>query len=254
MKKYRFFVLITISIVALFNLNSCKPHNKLNSLIYFNQIKDSLLSTEIQKMESTIQVGDRLAIVVNAFNPESAIPYNLNNNNNVGYVVENDGTIQLPQLGKKKVIGLTRKQLIEILTNELLKFVNDPIVTIQFMNYKVTILGEVLSPGTKSIPDGKVNILEAISLAGDLTTYSNRNKILVIREVDGKREFGEVNILSRNIFNSPYYYLHQNDIVYVEPTSRKLENDQSFVRNLSITTTIISVVSTLIFLVINITK
>ena len=150
--------------------------------------------------------------------------------------------------------GLTRKQLIEILTNELLKFVNDPIVTIQFMNFKVTVLGEVLSPGTKSIADGKVNIVEAISLAGDLTTFSNRNKILVIREVDGKREFGEVNMLSRNIFNSPYYYLHQNDIVYVEPTSKKLENDQSFVRNLSITTTIISVISTLIFLIINITK
>ena len=254
MKKYRFFILIIMSIVVLFNLNSCKPHNKLSSLIYFNQIKDSLLSTEIQKVEPIIQVGDRLAIVVNAFNPESAIPYNLNNSSNVGYIVENDGTIQLPQLGKKKVNGLTRKQLIEILTNELLKFVNDPIVTIQFMNFKVTVLGEVLSPGTKSIADGKVNIVEAISLAGDLTTYSNRNKILVIREVDGKREFGEVNMLSRNIFNSPYYYLHQNDIVYVEPTSKKLENDQSFVRNLSITTTIISVISTLIFLIINITK
>ena len=254
MKKDSFFILIIISIFVLFNLNSCKPHNKLSSIIYFNQIKDSLLSTEIQKVEPIIQVGDRLAIVVNAFNPESAIPYNLNNNSNVGYVVENDGTIQLPQLGKKKVNGLTRKQLIEILTNELLKFVNDPIVTIQFMNFKVTVLGEVLSPGTKSIADGKVNIVEAISLAGDLTTFSNRNKILVIREVDGKREFGEVNMLSRNIFNSPYYYLHQNDIVYVEPTSKKLENDQSFVRNLSITTTIISVISTLIFLIINITK
>ena len=254
MKKYSFFILIIMSIVVLFNLNSCKPHNKLASLIYFNQIKDSLLSTEIQKVEPIIQVGDRLAIVINAFNPESAIPYNLNNNSIVGYVVENDGTIQLPQLGKKKVNGLTRKQLIEILTNELLKFVNDPIVTIQFMNFKVTVLGEVLSPGTKSIADGKVNIVEAISLAGDLTTFSNRNKILVIREVDGKREFGEVNMLSRNIFNSPYYYLHQNDIVYVEPTSKKLENDQSFVRNLSITTTIISVISTLIFLIINITK
>ena len=254
MKKDRFFILIIMSIVVLFNLNSCKPHNKLSSVIYFNQIKDSLLSTEIQKVEPIIQVGDRLAIVVNAFNPESAIPYNLNNSSNVGYIVENDGTIQLPQLGKKKVNGLTRKQLIEILTNELLKFVNDPIVTIQFMNFKVTVLGEVLSPGTKSIADGKVNIVEAISLAGDLTTFSNRNKILVIREVDGKREFGEVNMLSRNIFNSPYYYLHQNDIVYVEPTSKKLENDQSFVRNLSITTTIISVISTLIFLIINITK
>lgn len=258
MKKKNF---LNFSILAgflmIFSMMGCVSSNKLQSIIYFNQIKDTLLASQIQNADPTIEIGDRLSIVVTAQNSESVVPYNIGfsqNEGNMGYLVESDGTIQFPQLGKKKVIGLTRLKLVEILKNELIKYVNDPIVTIRFLNFKVTILGEVSSPGTKNILDDRLNVIDAISLAGDLTTFANRTKIMVIRQKDGKREFGEINILSRNVFNSPYFNLKQNDILYVEPTFKKIESENSFLKNLSITTSIISVVSTLIFLVINLTK
>ena len=255
-RSFRKLCYLVSFVIVVVVLNGCKNQSKLASVVYF-QNKDSLLVSLVQNEEPIIQVGDRLSIVVSALNAESVTPYNLNSSPSSGlegYLVEKDGKIQVPQLGEKEVTGLTRVQLQRILVKELSKFITDPMVTVQFLNFKVTVLGEIAKPGTIQIPEGKLSIIEAIGLAGDLKQYSNRSNILVIREKNGVREFGVVDILSRQVFNSPYYNLAQNDIVYVEPLVDKVESSQAFIKSLSIITTVISLVSTLFFIVLNISK
>lgn len=238
----------------------------MSSLVYFNQQGDSALAKTIQNYEPQILHGDRLSIIVNALDPASAAPYNLGSSvsaspsgpANGGYIVEDDGTIHFPQLGKIQVAGMQRKQLIDTLRQRLVKYVTDPIVTVQFVNFKITVLGEVSKPGTISIPDGKVTLVEAIGLAGDLPITARRDNITVIREKNGQREFGHVNLLSKNVFSSPYFVLKQNDVVYVELTKEKVTaTDQSYVilrNNISLITTALSVVSTIIVLAVTLRK
>jgi polysaccharide export outer membrane protein len=253
-------------------LQACNTAKKTASLVYFNQQGDTTLAKTIQNYEPLIQAGDRLSIVVNALDASSAAPYNLgasfsastsatsaaSGGSNGGYLVEADGTIHFPQLGKIKVAGMQRKQLVDTLTKKLVKYLTDPIVTVQFLNFKITVLGEVSRPGTLSIPDGKVNLIEAIGLAGDLPITARRDNIMVIREQNGQREFGHVNMLSKNVFSSPYYLLKQNDVIYVELTKEKaMLADQSSAllrNNISLVTTVLSVVSTIIVLVVTLKR
>jgi polysaccharide export outer membrane protein len=156
------------TMVLLILIQGCNTEKKLSSLVYFNQPGDSMLAKIVQDSEPTIQQGDRISIVISATNPASAAPYNLGSTApgaavvNAGYIVEADGTVQLPQLGKIKVAGLKRKQLIDQLTQTLVKFVNDPMVTVEFLNFKITVLGEVGNAGTFTIPSGKVTLIDAI--------------------------------------------------------------------------------------------
>lgn len=252
------------SIVFFQLLLSCNTEKKLNNIVYFNEQGDSALSRIVQNTEPVIQPGDRLSIVVTALNPASAAPYNSGSPVSGlgsaaaamgGYIVEADGAIKFPQLGKIQVAGMKRKQLVDALTDRLVKYVNDPTVTVEFLNFKITVLGEVGRQGTYSIPEGKVTLIDAIGLAGDLPLTARRDNILVIRERRGKREFGRVNMLSRNVFSSPYFVLQQNDVVYVELTKDKVAaTDQSFFRNLSIVTSILSVVTTVTVLALNAIK
>lgn len=258
--NYKF--LLFCSTVFLLVLQSCHTPQNLNKIVYFNEQGDTTLAKVVQSVEPVIHPGDRLSIVVNAANPASAAPYNLGvsstgtvGGNAGGYIVEADGAIQFPQLGKIQVAGMKRKQLVDLLTKMLVKFVNDPLVTVEFLNFKITVLGEVGHQGTFNIPDGKVTLIDAISLAGDLPLTARRDNITVIRERNGKREFGKINVLSANVFGSPYYVLQQNDVVYVEPTKEKVGTpEQAFLRNFSIATSVISVVTTLAILVINAVK
>lgn len=254
-------------------LQSCNTEKKLSTLVYFNKRGDSTLSKSIQNYEPVIQPGDRLSIIVNALDPASAAPYNLGSgisastsslqtaapgSGNSGYIVESDGTIHFPQLGKIQVAGMQRKQLIDTLTQRLVKFVSDPVVTVQFLNFKITVLGEVTRPGTLNIPDGKVTLIEAIGLAGDLPITARRDNILVIREKNGQREFGHINMLSANVFNSPYFVLKQNDVVYVELTKEKVTStdlSSSILRsNISLAATALTVISTIVILIVNLRK
>ncbi len=250
---------------------ACGSTKKLQQLIY---LQDSTTAdkTIVQNIEPTIQPGDRISIVVSAFNPASAAPYNLGgglqgidatagtaattgSTTTAGYLVKPDGSIQFPQLGKLEVAGKTLQQLDAILIGMLQKFVTDPVIAISFLNYKVTMLGEIARPGPIPVPGGELTILEAIGIAGDLTIFGKRDNILVIREQNGKREFGRVNLLSKNIFNSPYYHLQQNDVVYVELTKAKAANsDQTVTRNVTLVTAVITVFSTLAFLILNFTR
>lgn len=178
-----------------------------------------------------IQTDDVLYILVRALDQETAEPFNLfssinmssmnlNNQNATltGYLVDPEGNIDMPMLGRLHVAGLTVDEAKETIAKKLKPYLTDPVIMIRFMNFRFTVLGEVGSPRTISVPGERMTILEALGQAGDLTPYSNRERILVIREQNGRREFGYVNIHSPEVFQSPYFYLQQNDIIYVEPT------------------------------------
>ena len=185
--------------------------------------------------EVIIHKDDLLAIIVNSKDPELALPFNMplvsyqiggqnvSQQRLVGYLVNQDGNIDFPILGEIHVEGLTRMQVTELIKKRLIEeeLIKDPIVTVQFLNFKVSVIGEVGRPGTFDISGDRITLLEALSMAGDLTIYGRRDRVAVIREKDGKRSILYHDLRSSDIFQSPCYYLQQNDIVYVEPNNAK---------------------------------
>ena len=141
-----------------------------------------------------------------------------NNPSLQGYLVDPNGYVDFPVLGKMKLSDRTIEEAQTLIAEKLVPYLNNPVIIMRFLNFRLTVLGEVNKPGTISVQGERITILEALGQAGDLTPYSNREKIMVIREQEGKREFGYIDIHSPEIFQSPYFYLQQNDIVYVEPT------------------------------------
>lgn len=220
----------------IWTLNSCTTSKK---MVYVNDLKtDSILSAELLSsknvFEAPIQKNDLLWISVGGPNSQDLIALNsglgipasgaavVNAAGQVfGYLVESDGNVKIPYLGKIKVEGLTRVQLESELAEKFAEYTKDPVVNIRFMNYRVTVLGEVLRPSTFTIQNERITILEALGMAGDLTVMGKRESVLIVREVNGKREFGRINLLSKDLFTSPFYYLKTNDVVYVEPASAK---------------------------------
>nr|WP_240965723.1 polysaccharide biosynthesis/export family protein [Pseudoflavitalea sp. G-6-1-2] len=245
-------------------MTSCVSNKKLTEQsIYFRNVNDSVLRKTVVQYEPRIQKGDILYIVVNTANESSALLLNQPNfygasssagasssssgNTITGYLVDDNGTIIFPLIGKLNVAGMTKAALTDTITNKVKQIAVDAIVSVRLLNYRVTVLGEVAKPGTYSIPSERVTILDAIGLAGDLTVFGKRNNIKIMRETDGKREMGTLDLNNGDIFSSPYYFLRQNDIVYVEMNSRKMQNaDQTNVRNLSLGLGIISAVSLII--------
>ena len=224
-----------------------------------------------------IQPKDMISIVVSSRNPELATMFNLPvvsyqagseivtsaaQQRLMGYVVDNDGYIDFPVLGEINVGGMTRWELSEYIKNTLLEkgYLNDAVVTVEFMNFKVSVLGEVNKPGTYTIEGDKVTVLQALSLAGDLTIFGKRNNVTVIREMDGERIFYNVDLCSVDMFKSPAYNLLQNDIVYVEPSKIKARQSTLDDKGLRMTTIMISSgsllvsVATLVATLINMNK
>jgi polysaccharide export outer membrane protein len=160
----------------------------------------------------------------------------------MGYVVDNEGCIDFPVLGVLEVAGLTRWELSDKIKNALLsqKLLADAVVTVEFMNFKVSVIGEVTSPGTYTVEGDKVTILQAISLARDLTIFGERENVSVIRERNGERTIYEVNLCDVNLFKSPAYYLQQNDVVYVQPNQNKARQSTVDDKGLRITSILVS--------------
>ncbi|MGL5547943.1 MAG: polysaccharide biosynthesis/export family protein, partial [Tannerellaceae bacterium] len=136
-------------------------------------------------------------------------------------LVNSTGNIDFPVIGTIHVAGKTRQQLVDQLKKELTTYMHDPIVSVKYLNYKITVLGEVAKPGSFTIPNERITLLEALGLAGDMTVYGKRNNVLVIREINNKQLHHRVNMNSNDLFSSPVYYLQQNDVVYVEPNKAK---------------------------------
>jgi polysaccharide export outer membrane protein len=255
-------VLFMIFLAAVFP--ACVSSKKLTQeAAYFTNISDSILQKSGTNFEPVFQKGDILSIGVLTSNEKSARLFNQpgyyssqeslagtgssSSGSGSGYLVDETGTISFPYLGKVAVAGLTRAQLTDSLQKSLQKFIDSSIVTIRLLNYRVTILGEVMRPGAFYIPSERVSILDAIGLAGDLTIYGKRNNIRVIRTADGWRQTGTIDLNKGDVFNSPYFYLRQNDIVYVELNDRKIPNtDQASIKNVSIGLGIISAIGVII--------
>jgi polysaccharide export outer membrane protein len=204
----------------------------------------------------TVKPGDllRIAVVnrdmrtVQDFNP--SIPQSpemdqLDMNNRqrmLGYLVDPDGFIQFPVLGNVKVGGKNKNELVQFFQSEISKFVKDPIVDIRILNYRITVLGEVNNPGTYTIQEERVNLLQAIGLAGDLTIFGKRQNVLLIRDVDGVQKTYRIDLRDASLLSSDLYYLKQNDVLVVEPTAAQIRSsglDRSLPLIVSITSGII---------------
>lgn len=205
------------------------------NIIYLQDVVPLKQQDIEQKYEVIIHSDDLLAIMVNSRDPELALPFNMpmvtyqlgaNSSGQqrvLGYLVDTEGNIDFPILGRIKVEGLTRMELTELIKMKLIEgdLIKDPIITVQFLNYKISVMGEVSRPGSFAISGDRITLLEALSMAGDLTIYGRRDRVAVIRENKGKRMILFHDLRSADIFNSPCYYLQQNDIVYVEPNKAK---------------------------------
>ena len=225
---------------------SCATQQKMPN--YLENLSDTSGKTEVKIPEMRIQKNDLLSIQVysaSTMPDRSDAIYNLPGNSAAptgsqatgsgsgGFLVDSYGDIEYPQIGLLHAEGLTKQQLADLIKrkiNEKDSVLTKPSVVIRFQNLKVTVLGEVKNPGVMSFPGERITILEAVGLAGDVTDYGLKNSIKVIREIDGKRESGIVDLSSKDVFESPYYNLMQNDIVVVEPTKRKAKKaDQDVV-------------------------
>ncbi|MEJ5961960.1 polysaccharide biosynthesis/export family protein [Pedobacter immunditicola] len=208
-------------------LSGCAKRN----LVYFsdltskNEITTKIMNDGVPK----IIENDILSITVNSTSPESNVLFASTTNNiganglyeREGYRVNSDGKIKFPVLGEIKVEGLNIVQAQSLIESELSKYVNNSVVNVKFLNFRVTVIGEVNTPSTFVVPNEKINLLEALGLAGDMTPYGKRENVLIIREVDGKRTMARVNLNKQNVLNSPYFYLKQNDVIYIEPDKTK---------------------------------
>lgn len=212
-------------------LPSC---NTSKEILYFQDIAVNQPEAITGKKDIIVQPKDQIAIVVSSKDPQLAALFNLTKvqystgSNNLqgnssgeisGYTLDDNGDIDFPVLGSLHVADMTKSQIATLVKKRLVEenLVNDPVVTVEFMNLYFSVLGEVKSPGKYNISKDQISLLEAISMAGDLTIYGKRDAIFVIREENGERVTHWVDIRSKDIFESPVYYLKQNDVIYVQP-------------------------------------
>lgn len=226
-------------------------------LVYLQGIENQKSYEASLRYEIKLQPDDLLSIVVSAENPEVTSPFNLPQvQGNVGatsqggrsFLIDNDGFIDYPVLGKIKLGGLTRTEATTKLTTMIGNYINEPSITMKVLNFKISILGEVLRPGNYTVNGERITILEALSLAGDMGIYGKRKNVLIIHDDEGKKTYTRIDITDANLLNSPQYYLAQNDVIVVEANRTKL-NSSVIGPNISLWLTSVSVLlSLLIFL------
>ena len=248
-------------------LSSCVSREEMVYFQNLDQLNSSFSNASVYD-NLEIKPNDQLSITVSAEEMEAAIPFNLpfvgknmgsqNSEIRVGgtpalqnYLVNADGEIQFPVLGTIKVSGLNRKELARKLQHKISEYIQNPMVIVRITNFQITILGEVNQPGTFPVNDEYLSLPKALGLAGDLTIYGKRKNVLVIRESkNGEKLHAYLDLTDSGIVNSPFYYLQQNDIVYVEPNGPQIQSS-SYNRNASV---YISIASVLVSLAVLITR
>jgi polysaccharide export outer membrane protein len=222
------FVRIVFFLALPFYFVSCGTQQKMPN--YVQDLTDTTQTEDVHIPELRIQKNDLLSIMVYSASTKrdvSDAPYNLpavGEGTPGGFLVDVNGNIEYPRIGVVKAEGLTKLQLAEVIKakiNEEDSVLTNPSVIIRFQNLKVTVMGEVSKQGPITVPGERVTILEAIGLAGGITNFGMKNTVKVIRETDGKRQVGIVDLSSKNMFESPYYNLMQNDVIFVDPNKRK---------------------------------
>lgn len=209
---------------------SCRSSK--NVLYLQNAAANEKMITDAE-YNARISSDDLLSIIVSCEDEEAALPFNTpmiglsssasgQTKATSGYLVDKAGYIDFPVLGRILVKGMTRSELSDYFVKELSQYLKSPIVTIQFLNFRITVLGEVRSPGNYPVLSERVTILDALGMAGDMNVNAKRKNILVVRDNGNEKEFARLDITSTEIFNSPYFYLKQNDVVYIEPTRGRI--------------------------------
>ncbi len=231
--------LLVLAICAVL-LSSCKTQEK---ILYFQDVQLNKNEPVVGSRDIRLQPKDQISIIVNSKDPQLAALFNLATSSNQvgsagglttgqakvsGYTLDDKGEIDFPVFGKLKIGGMTKAEVAEHVKTSLIEanLINDPVVTVEFMNLYVTVLGEVNSPGKYMISKDQITLLEALSMAGDLSIYGIREGIYVIREENGQRITYKTDIRSKNLFASPAYFLKQNDVIYVEPNKTKTKNSR----------------------------
>ena len=245
-------IFIAAAIVLAATVTSCKAPQ---SLAYFENA-DSLKTVGTTALDYAVKIrpADELIITVNSIVPEATAAYNLSSTpQNQTYVVDTDGEITMPVIGKIHAAGMTTKGLGDYLTEKISKEVDSPVVRVQLANFRVNVLGEVKRPGAIEAKSERFTIFDALAAAEDMTEYGERTNVMVIREENGQRAYHRVNLKDARIVDSPYYYLQQNDVVYVEPNQIKpgtATYSQNNAFKVTVVSTIVSAVSVIASLVI----
>lgn len=258
--KYLLFIFLAFVGICL-TTGSCVSPKK---IVYFHaeSLKDSLTEITTDYIP-TIQKNDLLSIIIGSMNSEANDVFNSKNQyatattgygnggaasqQPFGYLVYADGNIELPLIGKVCVGGLTTQAAADTLRKRLNKYLKQPSVTIRSINYTISVLGEVNRPAVYTVPDENITLPEVLSLAGDLTIYGRRDNVMIVREENGKRAYVHVDLTSRKIFDSPYYYLHKNDLVYVEPTKSKMTATQRSLQIIPLAISIVTAIAVVLF-------
>jgi polysaccharide export outer membrane protein len=249
-------------------LSSCVTQRQMTYLSDASAAKaDSVNAHFVAKSEMIIRSGDALTISVSALDKEAVVPYNLPavvysapGTNKVQttpelqyFIVDEQGDVNFPVLGKLHLAGLKRTEAEQLIKSRLEQQVQNPMVLINHVDAAVSVLGEVAKPGRIPMTTGRMTILDALAAAGDLTTYGKRDNVLVTREVNGKMEMARVNLRTADLFNSPYFYLQQNDVVYVSPNKVRAISSTNAQLWLSVVSTVASA-ATVIVTVVSVSK
>ena len=248
---------------------SCSSTKEVPTLAYFQNLKDSVgkLPDNVSNYKIKIQPDDELIITITSTLPEATAMYNLPLGNpslkgNINatqspriqtHIVDRNGMIQLPVLGEIQAAGLSTKELEAVIKNRVSEHVKDPFVRVEMINFTVNVMGEVRAPQRIVVGKERFSVLDALAAAGDLTEYGKRDNVLVIRTENGKSTYHRLNLTDGSIYASPYFYLQQNDVVYVEPNDIKIDNskyNQFSAFKLSQLSTIVSLASVVASLVI----
>ena len=223
---------LTIIIISLVLLSSCTSRKK---IVYFQDI-DSKKLEDVDEYSNQLEIktNDILNINVRTLNPDAALQFNPQANQGTqnirieilkvnGYLVKKDGTIDFPELGAIKVKKKTTQEVQQLLENKLQKYLKNPIVSVRVINYKFTVLGEVKAPGTYEIVEENFTLLQALGRAGGLNINGKRKNVLVIRHQDGERIAKRIDLTKSEWMNTPYYFIKQNDQIYVEPNNPQVK-------------------------------
>lgn len=244
---------IFLGVIFTLLLSSCASRKK---IVYFSDLEGNSQTEIANKYELKLQSDDILSIIVNSnselaakFNPQMVIFQGTTERAGTGqrlqtYLIDSEGYIVFPVVGKIKLAGLTTNQAVDAITEAIKPQLTDATINLRLLNFKVTVQGEVARPGTFTADSERITLLQALSMAGDLGIYGKRNNILVIREIEGKRTYNRVDITNADFINSEFYYLAQNDVVYVEPNKIKV-NSSAVGPNLTFALSAISLLVTI---------
>lgn len=262
MRKLQHRSIYILALLVMILVSSCASRER----IVYLQNPSAIDATNSKTYESRLQADDLLSIIVNSASPELTKPFNLfmgtvqdrtdviNGQQRLqSYLIDKDGFIDFPKVGKLKLGGLTRTEAEEVIKQKLIQEITDVSISLRILNFKVSVQGEVARPGVHTIMSERITLLEALSMSGDLTVYGRRDNILIIRENDGKKTYNYVDITKADFVNSDFYYLAQNDLVYVEPNKVRV-NSSAVGPNVSVVISAISVLASVVSVIVVISR